>query len=70
MTWLNKQWTEREGLVGNYRIEFKELEGSRQPTHCSWVTKNQTTNVNIEYVPRSRNLGERGVLVVVIILSE
>ena len=49
--------------VGNYRIEFKELEGFQTPSPIVvGVTKNQTTNVNIEYVPVVNGpLGERGV---------
>lgn len=49
--------------VGNYRIEFKELEGFQTPSPIVvGVTKNQTTNVNIEYVPVVHGpLGERGV---------
>ena len=62
MNWLNNGQSVKVP-VGNYRIEFKELEGFQTPSPIVvGVTKNQTTNVNIEYVPVVNGpLGERGV---------
>ncbi len=62
MTWLNNGQSVKVP-VGNYRIEFKELEGFQTPSPIVVsVIKNETTNVNIEYVPVVNGpLGERGV---------
>ena len=51
MNWLNNGQSVKVP-VGNYRIEFKELEGFQTPQPIIvGVTKNQTTNVNVEYLP-------------------
>jgi hypothetical protein len=50
--------------VGNYRITFSELEGYEIPSPIVVsVNKNETTNVNVEYVPVNQGIarGERGV---------
>ena len=63
MTWLNNGQSVKVP-VGNYRIFFKELEGFQTPSPIVvGVTKNETTNVNVEYVPVMNNTwyGERGV---------
>jgi uncharacterized Zn-binding protein involved in type VI secretion len=63
MNWLNNGQSVKVP-VGNYRIEFKELEGFQTPSPIVvGVIKNETTNVNVEYVPVMNNTwyGERGV---------
>lgn len=51
MTWLNNGQSIKVP-IGNYRIEFKELEGFRTPTNIIVsVNKNLITNINVEYIP-------------------
>jgi hypothetical protein len=62
MDWLNNGQSVKVP-VGNYRIEFKELEGFQTPSPIVVsIIKNQTTNVNIEYLPIVNGpFGERGI---------
>ena len=62
MNWLNNGQSVKVP-VGNYRIFFKELEGFQTPSPIVvGVIKNETTNVNVEYLPIVNGpLGERGV---------
>jgi len=62
MNWLNNGQSVKVP-VGNYRIEFKELEGFQTPSPIVvGVIKNETTNVNIEYLPVVNGpFGARGV---------
>ena len=61
MNWLNNGQSVKVP-VGNYRIFFKELEGFQTPSPIVvGVIKNETTNVNVEYLPIVNGpLGERG----------
>ncbi len=62
MTWLNNGQSIKVP-VGNYRIFFKELEGFQTPSPIVvGVIKNQTTNVDVEYVSVVNGpWGDRGV---------
>jgi hypothetical protein len=64
MTWLNNGQSVKVP-VGNYRITFSELEGYQTPSPIVvGIIKNQTTNVNVEYVPIITNItwdGDRGI---------
>ena len=61
MNWLNNGQSVKVP-VGNYRIEFKELEGFQTPSNIVVsVNKNETTNINVEYLPISSGGGIVGV---------
>ena len=61
MNWLNNGQSVKVP-VGNYRIFFKELEGFQTPTNVVVnVVKNETTNVEVEYLPVVNGpLGDKG----------
>ena len=51
MNWLNNGQSVKIP-VGNYKIIFSELEGFQTPEPViATINKNQTTNVNVEYLP-------------------